>query len=698
MSADSRRAMEDQLSRTALLYLLAVFSVTQLLLLRFLPLWLLPVAVLCLWWRLRVFAGRASFPSATWRALMVLLAATGIYLQYRFALSLDLFVTLLLLGFALKLLEIYHRADARWLLYLSLFVLMTVFLFSQTIGYTVLVFASAILVLSALVSIHSDETLLQRAPWQPVRKGLQLFCFSLPFMLFLFVVMPRLPPLWTMPLQKQQAKTGMSDSMTFGDVASLARSSDLAFRVSFAQNMPLRSALYWYGLFLDHFDGVTWTDSCGSCAPARNALVATKQTDIAYQVILEPTGYRWAYVLQPSIVESVSVRQDRDGLARLLRNADERKVYAAVYRPEEKAGLVLADRVRYLALPVVGNAAARRLAQQWREEAGNAGSVSDRRVLQRALDFYHRDFSYTLQPPVLQGDRIDGFLFNSRQGFCEHFAGSFVYLMRAAGIPARVAIGYMGGEINERDRYVVVRQYDAHAWAEVWLPDVGWQRVDPTAAVAPERIDLGFAGAYETNPQFADTAGISALRRFSLLNQVRLEFERFDYLWSRWVLGFDNDSQQDFLRWSGLSPWRIALWTGVAVVAAFVLLCLFLFVREWWVRHEHPATQAYRRLCRLYGLLGIARAVDESPLQYAARIRQSGFLGAAIFSALSQDYYQWLYCVAERPVVEKATAMPSPQFSQQCRRLCGKLLWRLLWLRINGRVQRVADVSHRDKN
>lgn len=663
--------MRSQLSRPALLYFFSAFASCASLLAAFMPWWFLPVAGSCLLWRFLVFTGRLSFPSLWVKSALVVLSAVALFLQYGFSISLDVFVMLLLLGFSLKLLELYYRDDAQILLYLSFFVLMTVFLFDQTPVYVLLVFIAALLVLAAMVAIQSADNALQQQRFQPLRRAGLVFVLAMPVMLFMFVVMPRLPPLWAMPLQKQQqAKTGMSDSMTPGDIASLARSGDLVFRASFPDGVPDRRNLYWYGLVLDHFDGLSWTESCRDC---RENWLRTDRLPVkidagkAYQVILEPHGNRWLYTLNPSWINDPSVWVSPDNIFRYDRNVDQTEFFQARYiAPVVPSRHVLNDKRKYLALPTGGNPQSRALAQQW--VSGNADA---RAIIKTALAFFHESFSYTLQPPVLGEQRIDDFLFATRRGFCEHFASSFVFLMRAAGIPARVVVGYMGGEIHEPDHYVVVRQYDAHAWAEVWLPDAGWTRIDPTAAVAPERIELSFADAYAGNPDFAVNAGLGVFRRVSFLNSLRLQFDRFDYLWARWVLGYEGDQQERLLKHLGLlSPLRIAAWGGGGVVLVFVLLCIYLYWREWWLSHEPPATRRYRQLCHAYALCGVERLPADTPLQYAGKIVASGLPGADVFSEVSQQYYYWIYC---SPDVQ--TSVPSEEFMSRSR----QLYWRLLF-------------------
>ncbi|HSC75031.1 MAG TPA: DUF3488 and transglutaminase-like domain-containing protein [Pseudomonadales bacterium] len=669
--------MHRQLSRSALLYFFAAFTACVLLLAIFLPWWLLPVAGSCLLWRALVFGGRLSFPSAWVKLALVLLSGVAMFLQYGFVVSLDVFVMLLLLGFSLKLLELYHQVDAQWLLYLSFFVLMTVFLFDQTPAYVLLVFIVVLFVLAAMVAVQSSEGELQQQWSQPLRRASLVSVLAMPVMLFMFIVMPRLPPLWAMPIHTQkQGKTGMSDSMSPGDIASLAQSADLVFRATFPNGVPARHELYWYGMIFDQFDGKRWTDSCAGCRDQWLRTDRASQRNLAgkpYQIILEPQGNPWIYALVPSAINDSAILMNKNHIFRYDHDVDQREVYEASYlAPAIPDSVVAPVENRYLALPQEGNMQSRALAQRWRSESSDVQTI-----VKKSLTFYHESFSYTLQPPALGEQRIDDFLFGTRSGFCEHFAGSFVFLMRAAGVPARVVVGYMGGEINEKDHYVVLRQYDAHAWAEVWLPDTGWLRVDPTSAVAPERIDMSFFEAFSNGEKFSVASNLSFFGRVSLLNKLRLQMDHFDYLWVRWVLGYEGEQQQQFLKKLGLlSPLRIAAWGGGGVALVFVLLCLYLYWREWWSLSEPPSTRRYRQLCHAYALCGAERLPAETPLQYAEKIIVRDLPGAAEFLVLSKWYYQWRYCSLKVQPGE-----PSPDFAAKSRRL----YWRLLFYAFKAR-------------
>jgi hypothetical protein len=251
----------------------------------------------------------------------------------------------------------------------------------------------------------------------------------------------------------------------------------------------------------------------------------------------------------------------------------------------------------------------------------------------------------------------------------EHFAGSFVWLMRAAGLPARVVMGYQGGQRNLREQYVSVRQYDAHAWAEVWRDSEGWVRVDPTAAVAPERIEQGFAELFPDSPAFSTLLGYQARGRESLLGLLRVKLDYLDYLVGRWVLGYDPDRQQSLLRRLGLASPRgllMAFAGGLSLILATFLL--YLYFRDRHRRHEHPLTARFRRLCDTYARLGWQRLPSETPLHFALRVKDGHGPEAKALLQLSRHYAEWCY-----------HPFPSKADEQTLQRSMSHLRWRLLW-------------------
>jgi hypothetical protein len=270
-----------------------------------------------------------------------------------------------------------------------------------------------------------------------------------------------------------------------------------------------------------------------------------------------------------------------------------------------------------LMLPEHRNPRSVALARELRAQAG-----SDEAFIQSVLNKFRREqYFYTLEPPRLQSDAVDDFLFTTKRGFCEHFASAFTLLARAAGIPARVVTGYQGGEFNPMGNYLIVRQSDAHAWSEVWLAGKGWVRVDPTAAVAPERIERGRDAAI---PASEPVPG-RRLRQNALFSQLRLMWDAANTYWNDQVVEFGNTQQQWLMSWFGAddADWRTL---GTALVATFLLFFAAMSGYLAWRfrgKRREPLAQLYAQLCRKLARHGLAREPHEGPNDYLHRIADS---------------------------------------------------------------------------
>ena len=467
---------------------------------------------------------------------------------------------------------------------------------------------------------------------------------ALPLAIALFVLVPRIAPLWNMQLDSGQARTGMSDSMSPGQVSRLTESSELAFRVQFEGEPPPPRERYWRGLTYSYFDGTTWRQASppgwereqlfyrgrGPSPDWYRALInaAADRTGYRYRVIMEPSRQRWLYALAVPFTDFDGNALARD--FRLVADGPVNGAFSYNVRSVDVTGAVPAlgdaERRLMLDLPEEGNAQARALAQRWRQRHRNDGAL-----VQAALGYFREQpFFYTLEPPRIAGDTVDEFLFGTRQGFCEHYASSFTFLMRAAGIPARVVAGYQGGEMNAGD-YLQVRQYDAHAWAEVWLPGQGWVQVDPTAAVAPERVELGLRGAFDSA---ADGAGgdFDGLNRLPVLFQLQQWADYVDFNWQKWVLGYRQQSQRDLLErlLGAVTPLRVGLaLLGVVLVFSAVLGLLVLSRRR-----DTPVSPLEREFARLHRALAqrglrAPDTVSAAQLEAAVTRRWPSAAGAA---------------------------------------------------------------------
>lgn len=597
-----------------------------------LPLWLIGLLAFCLLWRSPGMEARLGQPSLLLRFLLLVAGMVGVYYSHRSFIGPEGGVSFLMLCAALKLMESRNQRDWFVLAVLDFFVLSTAFLFSQSMLLTLLVAAMVVVVLMAFLALHQSPT---EKIGHTIKKASVLALQALPLMLVLFVFFPRLPPLWTMNLTQNTGRTGISDSMSPGDIARLSESAELAFRVEFQGEAPPASQLYWRGLVLNYYDGqkwiqgdtISWPISANPQSPdyrppswvkAGN----TNQAPWKYRVILEATDQPWLFSLAIPYSGTKKVLLTRDFRLAYLTPVFSRLVYEVEswsdhYADTEDLPAWLKN--QSLQLPATGNEESRQMAKRW-----HLAAASDESYIQHVLDYFREErFFYTLEPPPLQNNRIDEFLFRSRRGFCEHYASAFVFLMRAAGIPARVVAGYQGGEKSPMDNYWLVRQLDAHAWAEVWLEGKGWVRVDPTSAVAPQRIERGAAQA-ASQREYWGGSGLSTLKynNYRLLRSLRNMADFVNYRWYRDVLGYDIENQQGLMKRllgdEGLLR-RLLVMGGLLLVLAGLAFAWTL----WGGRtQQHPVDRQYRRYCERMAKLGLSREAGESPQAFAQRIAQ----------------------------------------------------------------------------
>ena len=577
------------------------------------PVWQWGLLLVVLAVREGVSRQRMSLPPRWLRAMLLAVVLALTWGSYGRLYGPDAGVALLVSLFLLKYLELIKLRDAYVLIVLGYFVCATGFLFYQSVWMAIYIMACLLLFTACLAGINSTDN--RATATQHVRRAAMMTMQAMPIMVVLFLLVPRLPPLWNMNIDSGAARTGMSDSMSPGQISALSRSSEVAFRVSFDGPRPAPQQRYWRGLTFSHFDGTTWSQALprgitvddvlfsGGRVPPPWFRQLAEQDDgegFNYQVIMEPTQRRWMYALAVPMSWQTDAQLASD--FRLVSRDDisERRRYTVYSSPAALSGAKLtpAERQLMLSLPDRGGDQARELARQWRQDAS-----SDREVVDRALAYFNREaFFYTLTPPVLRQDSIDQFLFSTRAGFCEHYASSFTFLMRAAGIPARVVAGYQGGELNTLGDHLIVRQYDAHAWSEVWLDGQGWVEVDPTAAVAPERIEMGLSAALDAQGQGASRIGLNleGFDGMGWLGQLNRWQDYLDYRWQSWVLGYDNDMQLEMLgRWlDEVTPLRLAILMLLLIGGVLGLLLLFWLLTQTRQRRE-PLHNEFWRLHQL---------------------------------------------------------------------------------------------------
>ncbi len=561
------------------------------------------------------------------RALKMLLAlagVAGVLLQYGTVIGPAGGVALLTYLSGAKLLETHTARDRLGLLFVGCFLLVAHFLDGQSMMTAGYMGVAAIALVAGMIATQSPTGTL--SAWRPtLALATRLMAQALPLALLIFLLFPRLQgPLWGLP-QQVAAHAGLSGQMSPGDISRLILSDELAFRAEFAGPQPTPRQLYWRGPVLWDFDGRAWhtTPPPRAAMPEATGLGAP----VRYSLTLEPHQQRWLPLLglpvglpelpgNPSRLGIDLQWQGRDAITQRLRY--EIEAYPD-YQLEN--GIRAMDgaptpalRARALALPAAGNPRARELARGWLEHAANEEAIVDQAL---AL-FRSQPFFYTLNPPLLGESAVDDFLFRTRRGFCEHYASAFVFLMRAAGLPARVVTGYQGGERNPLGDYLIVRGRDAHAWAEVWLAGRGWVRVDPTAAVAPSRVERGIAAAL---PAGERPGGLVTLEG-AWLRPLQLGWDLLNNQWNQWVIGYNQERQRQFL--ASINPllahWQSMVWAlGMGGLLIVLGISAALWPRLASVCRD-PASREYLRFCRALARCGLPRGAAEAPEDYARRV------------------------------------------------------------------------------
>ena len=575
------------------------------------PWWLIVLTVFLYGWRSAGIWNRRLLPSRWMLIVIVAIGMAGIWLEYRAIFGRTPGMMLLLLFSGLKLLESRHQRDAAAVVFLTWFLAITNFLNTQSIPTAIGMCAAVAASVAALVSCAAPR----RAPRANLRTAWLLLGQAVPAALLLFLLFPRIQgPLWGLPQDAYAGITGLSDTMTPGSLSQLSLSDAIAFRVDFQGQAPRRRSLYWRGPVMWDFDGRTWRLGNPGIAELEPPATGTR---IEYSVLLEPHNRNWLFALELPASLPARARYLDDGQIISLTPVRARMRYeiasAIGAEPNPAEARRVLDRARRL--PPGFNPRARTLAESWR-----AASAGDADVLARAIDHFRRErLQYTTEPPLLGRDSVDEFLYDTRQGFCEHFSSAFVFLMRAAGVPARVVTGYQGGDMNPVDGKFTVRQSDAHAWTEVFIGGRGWIRVDPTALSVPGRVDTGLARAVAAG----DALPLLMRPELEWLRTLRYNWEALTHQWNLLVLGYNPERQRELMSLLGMhnADWLELASTLLAVLGVFVL-GLFAWMLRRMVRPD-PVQGAWNRFCRKLGAKGVARAPHEGPRDYSERAARS---------------------------------------------------------------------------
>lgn len=639
------------LPQISLLRLLAVLALVLTPHLFRVPAWEIMFILALLGWRALAALRQWQLPGTALRSLLTLAACAGVIASYGRVNGQHAGTALLVIMAALKLLEMRSRRDVMVTVFLLYFILITHFLFSQEIWTIAYLLACTVAITALLIEVnHPREPLPVKLL---LRMSAAMVAYAMPLMVVIFILFPRIPgPLWGLPADSGAERSGLPDSMSPGGISRLIFSNEVAFRVRFEGKVPPMRDRYWRGPVFDIFDGRTWkegnTDNY-AVAPA----VEFSGEPVRYEVVLEPQRTAWLMALDLPSAEVLPPQSYINSRQQLIARQPvrERMLYQALSYPRYRLQATLNARQRREALqvPSIYNPSTQQLAHSWRAEG-----LDDQQIIQRALKMFREEkFYYTLRPPPLGRDSVDNFLFGTRKGFCEHYASAFTFLMRAAGIPAHVVAGYMGGEQNEFGDYYVVRQSDAHAWSEVWLEGKGWVRVDPTSAVSPDRIEKGISDAPELAGELPDFLA----RRGNILGTLEARWDWANNAWNRMVLAYGPELQEEFLRNFGIRDWSDMILSLTVITTLMMSVFGLLLMRQFApASNEDAALKLWRRALKKLHRFGIAQLPHEGPRDFVERLAHELPEAAPVMRKVLGAYLQLRYLREPAPQIERELA------------------------------------------
>jgi transglutaminase-like putative cysteine protease len=631
-------------NRTTTLWVIATFTLAMLPQLLRMPPAVAAMALFPLAWRVGSELRDWKPLPAVVRHTLTALALLALFFSYGDMSGRRAAVSLLAVMLSLKLIECYRIRDARLVVSFSLFLCATQFLFGQKILMPVYATAVTILALVTLTRLQRLEAWQHEGQPPTVRAslfselgfGLRLLALAIPIGFAFFMLFPRLhSPLWGIPETTLDSKSGLSNSMSPGSIQQMYMDDSPAFRVKFDGPVPEFQDRYWRGPVFWRFDGRTWRDSFYS----RNLLAENLPSEDAeggfrYTVQMEPNERKWLLALDyPAFPPPNSkVTVDYQVIRRGIRDF-------ADHLPREL-------QLHATELPEDANPRTQTLMEQWRLE-----TPDDLALVARVYEYFSRDpFRYTLEAPLLGVHSIDEFLFETRAGFCEHYASATAVMLRMAGIPARIVTGYLGGYYNAMGEYMLVRQSDAHAWVEYWIHGQGWMRIDPTAAISPARIERGSFGAVEGPRYMLD---------FPWLRQVKNSVDIVQQRWNDWVIEYGATQQANLLAPLGLG----AMTPGTLVLALAVVIGLFslavipVVLRIRGPAEKDPARKAWLKFLKSLEETGFSASLSDGPLELAAAASANLPRHRAVIGRIADLYARCRYSPDPPPVDELKRAV-----------------------------------------
>ncbi|MGP1605009.1 MAG: transglutaminase family protein [Moraxella sp.] len=552
-----------------------------------------------------------------------------VWINFNQSFSVEFTVGLLLAVFSAKICEFYNSRDGYILLNLSLFILATAFLLRQDIGVVLIGLPVFFATLIGFIALNDKD---EQTPTKRLNTLGLLVLPALPLLVVLFVFFPRIPPLWSLPISGDKAETGVSETMSPGDFSNLSRSSELAFRVEFLNTPPSRFDMYWRGLVYESFDGATWrmNDELMQVYSPRHETTPPHWAQIKqggfydYRVILEPTQQYWLFALDyPIPYDENYMYLTNSFTLQSLMDVTKQLSYTVHSYPDAVIGKALDANQRQINLEIPeGNPQSQQFAQKMYEQSGH----DPEKYVQNIQTYIQaQGFKYTLSPPRLHNHRIDEFLFDTKAGFCEHYASSFTFLMRAAGIPARVVGGYQGGELGADGKSWEVRQMDAHAWSEIWLENKGWVRIDPTAFIAPDRIENGMNNTTQKSADELfgnDIKGKWYYQQFRLFKMFNRYSDQISYYWQKQIVGFNQDKQKNALsKWFNIHNIQEQFVVLITLLGGLIALFVFWVMQKRKKRYhplDLPLMLLSKKLTKVNPVL--AKATSEPYLSWLDRV------------------------------------------------------------------------------
>jgi len=639
------------------LFLLAVLALTVLPQTFNLPVWCISMTFAVLLWRAWLAIKARPLPNKWWRMGLIALVLIGLWTSFQTFVGRDAGATFVVVLLALKTLELRARRDAFVVFFLGFFTMLTNFFFSQSLLTACAMLLALLGLLTALVNAHMP---VGRPPLaQAARTAGWMTLLGAPIMMVLFMLFPRFAPLWGTPSDAMTGRSGLSAKMNVGSIAKLALDDGIAARVKFDGGLvPAQQDLYFRGPVLSRFDGREWTALEPWEYRELKANLRVSGKPLGYEITMEPSQQPWLLTLDAAKstpdVPGLRVVQTPD--LQWLANrpiADLVRYRVESYTRFESGTLRRSDVLQDDAsLPRDNNPRTVAMAAQMRADPALAHADTPALVVHVLTKLRTGGYTYTLDPGVYGSNTADEFWFDRKEGFCEHIASSFVVLMRALDIPARIVTGYQGGELNTVDNFWTLRQSDAHAWAEVWEEGKGWVRVDPTAAVAPGRV-----GAFQRlvpQPGFF-TEAIGTLSP-DLTQHLRAAWEAVNNAWRQSVLNYTQSRQLDLLKDIGFSAPSLR---DLATVLAWLLVAVSVAGAGWtlWERSQHdPWLRLLRKARTRLKKAGLDVAEAAPPRQIALRV-------SAQFGADGQPVHDWLLRLEAQRYAPRHTGAPNTVLS-----------------------------------